>query len=87
MSQLLKSRHPMDAEYNVQTLVAISGGGADDFAGADDCAAGDCGDCVVDQRHRDHEHHAGDGAGADAGDWNSQSDWRGAQRNFVPIFD
>ncbi len=38
------------------------------------------------QRHRNHEHHAGDGSGTHARDWNSQSHRREAPGNSVSIF-
>ncbi len=70
MDLLLKSRHPREAEYNVQTLTAILAAARTISACLDTVAAGCVGHRPADQRNRDHEHHAGYGEGAHAGDRN-----------------
>ena len=47
----------------------------------------DCVDFADRRRHRDHEHHAGVGDGADAGDRNSQSAGRTAARRDAAVPD
>jgi len=47
VGQLLRSRHPTEAEYKVQSLTAILGAAKEYLAGADHRAYRDCVHCVV----------------------------------------
>ena len=62
------------------------GGGAKNRAGAHHRSAADRIHRAAGQRHRNHEHHAGDRAGAHAGDRNSQGDRSEAAAKFCISF-
>ncbi len=74
MLQLIRSRHPAEAEYSVDTLGSVLGA-ANGGAGAGD------------QRNRDHEHHAGDRERTHARNRRSQGHRRVAPRDSVPVSD
>jgi len=87
ISRLLKSRHPREAEYNVQTLVAIFVDCKDHRLGAAHRIDRDCLHRIADQRHRHHEHHVGYGERAYPRDRHSQGHRRRATRDHVAIPD
>src|SRR5205814_474476 len=59
--------------------------GTEYFASTDGGADHHCSHRPVDQRNRHHEHHAGDGDGTDAGNWNSQGNRGCAAGDPVPV--
>jgi putative ABC transport system permease protein len=85
INRLLKSRHPVQAEYNVQTLTATAP--QDHFAGVAHRTDCDCVHRAADQRHRHHEHHAGNGYRTHPGNWRPQSHRCGTKRDHVAIPD
>ena len=68
VTAILNSTHHNTQDFTVTIPGGAAGAAAAD---ADDLHlrdGGDRGDLAAGGRHRDHEHRAGDGAGADAGD-------------------
>ena len=86
MTAVLNSTHHNTQDFTVTIPAALL---AQQQADADDLHVrdgGDRGDFAAGRRHRDHEHRAGDGAGADARDRHPARDRRAADRDIVRQF-
>ncbi len=69
VQEVLEARHRSGARYRVDTLTAILNAAKKHFTDSVAGAGAGFDYHAADFGHRDHEHHAGDGDGADAGDW------------------
>ena len=85
MSQILHSRHPAGAEYDVQTLTAILSAAKNISLALTIVLSVDRLHRAAHQRHRHHEHHARHRERAHARDRHPQSHRRRASRDHVSI--